>query len=146
KGYETKSKAMELKLYIRQKKLYNNQLQEIFFDGNSALTLQPILVSNTPFPNHRKWPNYGQFIDVTDEVSDLFKLKLTWTKERGEAGVQIITDLQQKKASSGVITFEGEAYRLLKKWLIDDISAPLNVVEVEIHHIGCGNYTDWVIR
>lgn len=137
---------MELRLYIRQKKLFNNQLQEIFFDGTNALTLQPYIVANTPFPNHRKWRDYGNFIDVTDEVSDLFKLKLTWTKERGEAGVQIITDTQQKKAASGVITFEGESYRLLKQWLIDDISAPLNAVEVEIRHIGCGNYTDWVIR
>lgn len=137
---------MELVLYIRQKKLFNNQLQEIYFDGTNALTLQPYVVANNPFPPHRKWPDYGNFIDVTSEVSDLFKLQLTWTKERGDAGVQIITDLQQKKSASGVITFEGEAYRLLKQWLIDDISAPLNSVEVEIKHVGCGTYTNWAIR
>lgn len=137
---------MELRLYIRQKKVYNNQLQEIYFDGNNALDLKPYVVSNSPFPNNRKWGNYNNFIDVTNEVSDLFKLKLTWTKERGDDGVTIITDLQQRKSSSGIITFEGEAYQLLKDWLIDDISAPLNVVEVEIRHIGCGTYTDWAIR
>lgn len=137
---------MQLRLYIRQKKLYNTQLQEIFFDGANALTLQPYIVANTPFPNHRKWRDYGKFIDVTGDISDLFKLKLTWSKEQADAGVQIITDLQQRKAASGVITFEGEAYRLLKQWLIEDVSAPLNAVEVEIRHIGCGNYTDWIIR
>lgn len=145
---------MELKIYIRQKKTYDENLNEIFFDspnGNRQSLQRRYVCTSTvttncqPFPNHRKLPNYHQWIDVTDEVSDLFKLKLTYSIEAPNAATEIVTDLTQKRAFSGTITFEGDAYQYLKKWLVDDISALVNVIEVQIEHVGCGSYQDLVI-
>ncbi|MEZ5017001.1 MAG: hypothetical protein R2800_08100 [Flavipsychrobacter sp.] len=138
---------MELKLYIQQATVLSKNLQPAFYSGSTPQTLTLIeITARDPFPNDRKFPNYGDWEDVTNDVSDLFKLKLTWTSERDSSGVVAPGASQSKKSASGTLTFEGEAYRLLKQWLVDDVSAPLNSIAVKLWHVGCGNYLEYVIK
>lgn len=134
---------MELKLYIRQKKLVDKNGNEEHIGG----TRDNLSLQQAPLPAPRQFPNYGHYIDVTNSVSNLYRLKLTWTLDRNAQGIAVPGTTNQKKAASGTVTFEGQAYRYLKKWLVDDVSAAVNVIEVQIEDIGCkGAYTGWVIK
>lgn len=145
---------MELRLYIKQADTFNKQMQQIYYavPANKAMNPQNLVATLGGIPpGGRQWPSYGSFIDVTDSVSDLSKLKLTWTIDKTDTGVIQVGALQQKKSASGSLTFEGKAYMLLRQWLIDDISAPLNSVDVKIEHRGddgkiCGTYEDYSIK
>lgn len=140
---------MELKLYIKQTEAYDVKRGQIYYDVPSGSAYVPQNVINMPgqLPaGSRRWRDYGSYIDITTETSNLYKLKLTWTTERDNSGFVIPGSLQQQKSASGTLTFEGEAYQLLKHWLIDDISAPLNCVDVKIVHVGCGEYLDYTIK
>jgi len=134
---------LNLKLYIKQTDTFKATGGQIHYDGASPATLK---LYSGPLPNARRWPNYGSYVDVTNSTGNLYKLKLTWTAERDNSGFVTPGALQQKKSASGTLTFEGEAYQLLKKWLIDDVSAPLNCVDVKIDHEGCGEYLDYSIK
>lgn len=134
---------MELKLYIQQAKTYNGVGQPIIFTGSSPATLTPVI--NGTLPPSRQWAQYGNYIDITTYASNLFKLKITWTSERDEFG-NISVIAEQKKTATGTITIEDYAFRLIKKWLFDDVSAPLNAVDVRIEHVNCGTYQDFQIR
>lgn len=134
---------MELKLYIKQANSFNGKGQPIVFIGANPQTLTPVI--NGTLPSNRQWRGYGNYIDVTNDASDLTKLKITWTTERDEKGeVSFLTE--RKKSATGQITLEGEAYRLIKSWLVDDVSAPLNAVSVKIEDVGCGMYEDFQIK
>lgn len=134
---------MELKLYLRQPKRLNQAGADIHLSGNNpkSLSIQP-----GQLPQSRRLPMYNKFVDVTEYVSDLFKLKFTWTHERDQQGVSVAGSFNQKKAASGTITFEGEAYKYLKEWLINDESGSLNSFDVEVHHVNVGIYGDWSIK
>lgn len=135
---------MPLKIYIKQAIQYNIIGQPIVYVGPNPYSLQPVI--NGTLATNRQWTNYGQYLDVTNEVSDLTELRLTWTSERNPDGQSTPGALQQKKAASGELTFEAEAYRLLKQWLVTDVSAPLNAVSVKIEDVGCGVYDDYMIK
>lgn len=110
--------------------------------------LNPNNLTFTPgtLPSVRQWPNYGSYIDVTQYADDIHKLKLTWTEERDDDGNLTVEDGRAtKKSSSGDISLEGYAFDLVKKWLIDDVAAALNCVEVMIEDVGCGRYVNWQI-
>lgn len=132
---------------MRQQQQYNAQQQQIHFAGNNP---QDIHATVGQLPTPRQWSNYGQYIDLTHQVSDLYKLQLTWSAERDNAGNVQPGAVQSKKAASGTLTFEGEAYQLLRRWLIDDVSAPLNAVTVLLQHKGGAtctyDYVDWQIK
>lgn len=133
---------MELKLYIRQQKRTDKNGKEEYIGG-----VPPFLkIQKGILPQPRQFPNYSDFIDVTEQVSDLFKLSLTWTLERDDDGQVTPGQSYQRKSSSGTLVFEGDAYQYIKKWLVDDISAPFNIIEVKLVHIGCGEYLDWSIN
>ncbi len=134
---------MNLKLYIRQTVMYDIHGNPIHYYGNNPQDLK--IGQGVLTDTGRQWKNYGNYMDMTGSVSDLFKLKLTWTSERDDNGNVVPGAISSGKSSSGTLTFEGEAYKLLKAWLIDDISAPLNSVDVKIEHVGCGNYEDYAI-
>lgn len=134
---------MELKLYIRQKKTFDNTGTEVYYTGTNPYNLNSV---QGVLPSARQLPNYHNWIDVTDYVSDIHKLSLEWTLQRDAAGSFIPNGQDQKKTASGTITFEGLGYKYLKQWLIDDVSAFNNQMEVRIDHVGCGSYTDWVIN
>jgi hypothetical protein len=139
---------MELRIYIKQTEVFNTQGQLIYYavPAGKALNPQNLAATNGTLPAARQWLNFGTFIDVTNEVSDLYQLKLTWSAERDNDGVVVPGAVQTRKSTSGTITFEGEAYKLLKQWLVDDISAPLNSVDVKIEQKGCGWYENYSIK
>lgn len=135
---------MELRITIRQQRMFNRHNQEIYWQGTNPSGLNPVQ-GQLPVGDPRRWPQYPGWIDVTDQVSDLHKLKLTWSDQRNNDG-ELTGETQIKKGTSGVLTFEGEAYRLIRKWLIEDVSAPLNGVEAIIEHKGLGRYTGYCIK
>lgn len=134
---------MELELYIKQPKRYDIAGKEIHLDGNNPKSL---VIKHAPLPAQRRLPMYNTFRDVTDSVSDLHKIRFTWTHERNEEGVNVPGEFNQQKAASGSIIFEGDAYQYLKQWLIDDVSAPMNHFEMMVKHVGCGEYRNWIVR
>lgn len=134
---------MELRLYIRQLAVFNTTGQQIYYSGTNPFNLQPIIGT---LPVARQWKNYPNWIDVTKYVSDLHKLKLGFSSQRDGNGNIISSQNQLKKVASGMLTFERLAYDLLKAWLIEDISAPYNGVEVMIEHVGCGQYHGFAIK
>lgn len=135
---------MQLRLKIRQAIQYQVATYTAgYYSGNNPSDLS---FNIGTLPVIRQWPGYGNFIDITDYVSNLSALKLTWTTERDISGSVTPGVTQQKKSASGSITFEGDAFRYLKSWLIDDVSAPLNSVDVQIEHVGCGIYENYAIK
>lgn len=136
---------MELKLRIRQSAQLNRQGQQVYYEGPnpSSLTTK---IGSLPVGSSRRWRNYLQFIDVTNDCSDLHRLKLTWTTDRDDTGQSTPGQTNQKKSASGDISFEGEAFQLIKSWLLDDVSAALNTVDVQVEHVGCGIYENYQIK
>lgn len=133
---------MELKIFIRQLMLKDKLGNEQHIGG-----VPPQLVyTQGRLPQQRQFPSYGQYLDVTSSASDLYKLKLTWTQERTAQGLPSVGASNMKKAASGNIAFEGEGYKYLRAWLVDDVSAPLNTIEVKIQHSQGHEYLDWVIN
>jgi hypothetical protein len=132
-----------LKCRIQQSPLFNIKGQQIYFTGNNPQSLQLQFGS---LPVSRQWQNYGQYIDVTDSVSDLYSLKITFTEDRDDTGTSQAGAFQPSINTSSPLNFEGEAYQLIKSWLIDDISAPLNRILVQVEHVGCGTYEDFTIK
>jgi hypothetical protein len=135
---------MDLKILIRQEKMFDRFGQERYWQGTNPSNLSAI-PGEIPIGDPRRFPNYPAFIDVTDQVSDLHKLTLSWSDQRDNEG-QISGEGTIKKGVSGTLTFEGEAYRLVKKWLVDDVSASLNAIDVQILHVGCGTYSGYSIK
>lgn len=139
---------MQLKILIKQAYQYNplQNMQLGYYAGTNPQNLQ---FTAGALPAFRQWQNYGQYLDVTNEVDGLNKLTLTWTAERDENGFLIPGTIFSKKSSSGQLTFYGQTFSLLKQWLIDDVSAPLNSVDVKIQHyengVLCGTYEDYAI-
>lgn len=134
---------MELKLFIKQ----TVQIQKSsglpgYYAGANPQTL---IFTQGTLPAARQWANYNQYIDITDKVSDLFKLKLTWSTAQPTGSNATTGENQSRKSVSGEIIFEDEAYHLLKRWLVDDVSGALNQVDVRIEHVGCGYYEDYRI-
>lgn len=134
---------MELKVRIQQSPLFNFKQQQIYYAGANPQSLQ---VQFGTLPVARQWQNYGQYIDVTDSVSDIYSLKITFTEDRDTSGGTTAGAFNPSIASSTPLNFEADAYMLLKSWLIDDISAPLNRVLVQVEHVGCGTYEDFTIK
>lgn len=138
---------MELKIFINQSLTYNIQGDQIYYEGSNPQSLRVEKHNINPFPQSRSFPNYPNPLDMTSYVSDLHKLKLTWTSNKDEGGLTTNNASQLQKSAGGTLTFEGEAYRLLKQWLIDDVSAPLNSVDVTIEHSKiCGSYIHYSIK
>src|SRR5690606_35623174 len=133
---------MELELHIRQAPIFNlDKSAQIYYSGSNPQNLVPV---GGVLPVARQWDNYGKFINVTDYVSDLSELQITFTNQRDSNG-NVSVENQIKKTASGQLSYEGEAYSLLKSWLLDDVSASLNSVEVLIRDKQCGEYRDFVI-
>lgn len=121
----------------------------MYYQGSTVNTLSPVTGT---LPLARQWPGYGNYIDVSrDAASNVMKTRLTWTAERDNEGYITPGVSQNKKAFSGTISLNGEAYRLIKKWLIEDVSALFNTVDVMIRHIDsngkpCGEYINYIIK
>lgn len=133
---------MELKIFLRQHIITDNQNNERYYAGYPG----SLTIVQGRLPVARQFAGYGNYIDVTDAVSDLHKLKLSWSMERNAEGLVVSGPSNQKKSASGTLTFEGAAYQYLKKWLVDDDSAQLNAMDIKIEHVGVGAYTEWAVK
>jgi len=134
---------MGLKIYIKQTDLQNAAGQQIHYAGPNPMSLNMVTGG---LPLLRQWANYGSFIDVTDNASDLNKLSLTWTTQRNDEAEYVPGANQPKKSASGTIRIEGAAFDLLRNWLVNDVSAALNSADVKIEDEGCGYYENYIIR
>jgi len=85
------------------------------------------------------------WFDFTDYVDGLDKIALEWTVEQGDSGELQSGQFSTPKSVSGALTFERESYEFLKNWLVNDVAAPLNQVEVQITDTNCGRYIGYVI-
>lgn len=136
---------MELKIYIRHtqflafEKDVTNGLavgDPIVFTGLNTSLLKPIK-GTVPI---KEW------IDVTNSVGNIDKLTLTWTSELDDNGNLTSDKFNKIKSASGTLQFEDQAYFIVKAWLQDHIAAPLNAIDVKIEHVGCGVYTELIIK
>lgn len=134
----------ELKIYMRQTPQVDFNGNPAYYVGTSPATMTRVVGT---LPAGRQWRNYNNFINVSGDVGNLQEIQLTWTNDRDSTGTSTPGAYQPKKGSSGVLTFEGESFFLLKKWLMDDISSALNAVDVKIHDTGCNIwYEDYQIK
>jgi hypothetical protein len=137
-----------LKLYIKQNPIYDKSVTtvtELHYEGANPQTLHTV-PGALPAGSSRRWPNYGSPIDATAYVSDIYKLKLEWSANRDDSGNVAADQLKPVKGASGSLTFERTGYDLLKAWLVDDVSASLNSVEVSIQDTECGWYNGYIIK
>ncbi len=136
----------ELKLYIRQLTVLGKKLfpgLPVYYQGANP---QSLVITQGSLPVNRQWTSYPNFIDVTGQVSDLFKLSITWSVQRDNNGQIVTGNFVPQKSVSGILSFEGQSYKLLKQWLLDDVSAALNSVDVQIEDVGCGRYINYQIK
>ncbi len=103
--------------------------------GNPA-TLRPV-AGIVPEPDWK---------DFSNSVGNLDKIQLTWMAQRNSDGIPTPGAFQPQKSASNQLMIEGDAYEFIKKWLIDDIAAPLNSIDVRIEDVGCGSYFEYVIK
>lgn len=137
---------MALRIFIKQQIIVGKQVfpnQEIHYAGTNP---QNLTVTSGKLPANRQWDNYGQFLEATEWVSDLHKLELIWSIDRDNFGNQIAGAFTPQKSVSGALAFTQEGYRLIRSWLIDDVSASLNSIEVQIEDTTCGRYLDYSIN
>lgn len=127
---------MKLSIYIRRSQLYNIYGTPVIYAGVNprSLTAIPGSVSD------------HDWIDVTKDVTNLDKLNITWTQNVDSGGNDTPGAFQSKKAVSNSMAFEDGAYQFIKKWLIDDVAAPLNQIDVQILDDTCGYYTNFAIK
>lgn len=128
---------MELRIWMRKQQRYDKSTQSpVVYSGPNP---QSIITTPGLIPNNN-WQ------DFTDDISDL-SIKLTWTEEldANNNKSQLPYNNQTKSASNSLIA-EGDAYQFIKSWLVDDVAAPLNAVEVKIEYVGCATFEDWSIE
>lgn len=134
---------MELKLQIRQTVVKDKIGREVYYTGTNP---NDLTTNFGTLPSGRAWANYYNFIDITSDCSDIHKLKLTWTTERDKDGNLVIGGGNAKKSASGTLSIGGEAFRLIKSWLLNDVSSAVNSVDVQIEHVGAGLYQEYIIK
>lgn len=136
---------MELRIYIRHTQYIAfeqdniNGLQvgdPIIYTGLNTATLKPIK-GTVP---------QSQWLDVTDSVANIDSLQLTWTVERDGMGNVTSNKFNKPKSASGTLQFEDKAYWFIRDWIQNHIAAPLNAIDVKIEHVGCGVYSDLIIK
>lgn len=138
---------MQLHILIKQAQQYNLQLVAGYYAGSNP---QNLAFTPGTLPAPRQWAAFGQYVDVTNDVTGLDKLQLTWTAQIDDAGNIEPGNTFSTKSASGELLFYGDTFQLIKRWLIDDVSAPLNSVDVKVQHyengVLCGTYEDYTIK
>lgn len=126
-----------LRIYLRKLQLYekDNITQPIVYSGVNP---QSIVATPGTIPNNN-------WIDFTDDVSDLYKLDLEFSEMFDRDGERAIGSGVQTR-SSATLNFEGAAYEFINDWLRNDVAATLNGIEVKIEYKGCCYFTNWNIR
>lgn len=126
----------QLTIQIRKRQLKDIYGNDIFYTGTNPYNLAATVgtIANPWF-------------DATNFVQGLDTISLSWTVEHDSAGNNTESgNFAPKKGVSGTLSFEREAYDFIKQWLIEDVAAPLNQIEVQITHVGCGRYVGYTIK
>lgn len=135
---------MALQIFIKQSiQFQQSSGLQGYYSGNNPQSLS--FVTGT-LPQARQWANYPNYIDITEYVSDPYKVKLTMSAEIDSQGDVISNGgIGAKKSFSGTFSFERLGYSLLRQWLFDDVSAPINTVDVKIYDDACKKYYEGFI-
>lgn len=138
---------MDLRLHIKQS-IESDAGGNFYYQGSTVNTLSK---TYGDLPLARRFPNWGNYIDITDDVADdIFKLKLGWSAARDNEGFITPTATTARRSASSNLGVNGEAYKMIKQWLISDVSAVLNTIDVRVIHyengVQCGAYDDYVIK
>lgn len=134
----------ELQIFIRQTPQVDVLNNPVYYAGSNPLSLTR---TTGTLPTGRQWRNYNNFIDISSEVANLQQLELTWTQDRDPSGTSVPGAFQAKKSASGTLLIEGEAFTLIKQWLLDDVSSALNAVDVKFYDKGCNVwYEDYQLK
>lgn len=127
----------EIRILIKQQQQYNNFGQPIIFDGQNPASLYPVI--NGQLASSRKWQP-GGWIDITEDCGDLNNLRITFTSRMDDQGFATPGVVQREKSAADSILIEGAAADLIRAWLVNDVSAPLNAVDVKFYDTACQVY------
>lgn len=108
----------------------------IYFDGPNPATLQ-VIQGIVPEPNYKDFTKYSSGAD---------KIRLTWTETRDSQGNETTGASQTRRTASNNITFEDEAYRFIREWMVEHPAASINTIDVKIEDTSSGYYEDWIIE
>lgn len=122
-----------MRIFIRQKPMIDVDGQLVHYDGTSPFNVHKVFGWN--LSPDRYW---GPWKDVTADCVGMDELQITYTIARNDDGDETPAIVNAEKKSTSKIEFYGESYQQIKAWLIDDVSAPLNAVEVKFYDDGCG--------
>lgn len=124
---------------MRHLQMVNITGTKIIYVGASPATLTAV-AGEVP---QKDW------IDFSNDIDDLTKIRLGWANNRDESGT--ITSSAggsngefTKRTTSGNIKVNSAAYEFIKAWCIDHVAAPFNAVEVRIQ-TDCGNFERYKI-
>lgn len=127
---------MKLSIFIRHQQLFNLYGVAVTYSGTNPQTL----IASPGTVSSNVW------IDVTKYVSNLDKFTVQWTQSVDPTGANTPGAYQSKKATTNTIVFEDFAFKYIKDWLWDSVSAPLNCIEVQVIDNSCGAYTDFSLK
>lgn len=122
---------MKLKIYLKKLQMFDKN-EPVYYIGTNPNTLQTI---------KGKIPD-NDWIDFTADAENIEVLNLLW-KKKTEGNNVDISNID--KGSSDEIIFTNKAYRYIREWMIDDVAAPLNRIEVKIG-IDNGTFSGFVIK
>ena len=86
------------------------------------------------------------WVDFTDYVEGLQDIGFSWRAEKVDNGKILVGKYATTKGVTSQLSFEREAYEFLKQWLVNDVAAVLNQVEVQITDTSCGRYVGYFIK
>lgn len=125
----------QLTIQLRKRQLIDNCGNPVYYAGPNPLSLTAVAGSIS-----------NPWNDFTDYVQGLQDIELEWSAERTDDGRASVGNYSTTKGVSGQIIFEREAYEFLKDYLVLDVAAPLNQVEVQITDTNCGRYVGYFIK
>lgn len=136
---------MELIFRIRQTQYFAiqstpsglSQGDPIIYAGANPASLTPV---------YGVVPAGDNWLDITNYVTNLEKLAITWTTDRDIDGLSVAGAFQPKKTASNSVLIEGVGYKFIKDWLINNVAGKFNTIDVQIEHVGCGIYDEFVIK
>lgn len=130
----------QLTLQMRKKQIVDIYGNPISFTGPNPLNL-----SSTIGAISNPWHDYTDFVSCDGKPLDESTV-FTFTVQQTESGEAGAGQAVPKKTVTNTLTFERDAYDFIKAWLVSDVAAPLNQIEVQLTDISCGNYTGFVIK
>lgn len=125
----------QLTIQLRRRQLVDIYGVPVVFRGPNPLSL-----AQAPGTVDATWVDYTEF------TTGLDKIAFTWSVQQTGNGQAEPGQFVPKKGVSGNLTFEGTAYDFIKSWLVNDVAAALNEIEVQITDTANGVYQGYTIK